>query len=377
MFYEYNFRFCVLIITNSRELERISGENESDLDKNLDTVRKKQKATRRQVLHTQKITKLAIREPDEKRKPSRFDNFTDNLSNTGDPNSEDPSWQNEKRWASILIEHITKINLRFALDRLTKGNGSCLMIACMQQLRRADIFSAAKPEVQELARNLDHRDFRKKVKLFAVDSKDPRMVTIKENYDRAKNAGIEKKSWEKYWEDMLEDSWADNYFIQAAAYYMGFNIRIITTASTEVRPYLLIECGEPGKETLWIGHITDLHYQSIIPENSRYQIDRFGEEMKDEPVKDPCPVCQKMSIVLKQHLQNEGEKDEEILKLRTLLKKTQDSLNEEKNKSKKLVDQLGSVLDQWSEERAGGGGLLQYPGGERGTQAGEERRVSE
>ena len=99
--------------------------------------------------------------------------------------------------------------------------------------------------------------------------------------------------------------------------------------------------------------------------------------MKDEPVMDPCPVCQKMSIVLKQHLQNGGEKDEEILKLRTLLKKTQDSLNEEKNKSKKLVDQLGSVLDQWSEERAGGGGLLQYPGGERGTQAGEERRVSE
>ena len=98
MFYKYNFRFCVLIITNSRELERISGENESDLDKNLDTVRKKQKATRRQVLHTQKITKLAIREPDEKRKPSRFDNFTDNLSNTGDPISEDPSWQNEKRF---------------------------------------------------------------------------------------------------------------------------------------------------------------------------------------------------------------------------------------------------------------------------------------
>ena len=62
--------------------------------------------------------------------------FTDKLRNTSDLASQDPSFSNEKRWAEIIIQHIRKIKQPFKLDRLTKGNGSCLMIAVMQQLRR-------------------------------------------------------------------------------------------------------------------------------------------------------------------------------------------------------------------------------------------------
>ena len=136
---------------------------------------------------------LNIAEPDEesiknlkkkfrsaKNSEENGEEFTDKLGNTSDVTSTDPEFANERRWAEIIIQHIIKMKQPFRLDRLTKGNGSCLMIALMQQLRRKEIYERARPEVQELARRLDHEEFRKRVNLYATISQDSRLVELKE-----------------------------------------------------------------------------------------------------------------------------------------------------------------------------------------------------
>ena len=125
--------------------------------------------------------------------------FTDELGNTSDLETQDPEFNKERGWAEIILQHIRKIKQPYRLDRLTKGNGSCLMIALMQQLRREDIYLKARPEVQELARTLDHREFRRRVKLFITNTENPRVKEFKDHY----NNSAQPKSWDQYWEDML------------------------------------------------------------------------------------------------------------------------------------------------------------------------------
>ena len=53
----------------------------------------------------------------------------------------DPAWQNEKNWADKIMESNKRLGLDFfKLDKLTKGEGSCFMIAIIQQLNRTEVF---------------------------------------------------------------------------------------------------------------------------------------------------------------------------------------------------------------------------------------------
>ena len=260
------------------------------------------------------ITNLKQRFKSSKDNEENGEKFTDELGNTCDQANQDPDFSNERGWAETIIQHIRKIKQPFRLDRLTKGNGSCLMIALMQQLRRKDIYHKGRSEVQELARSLDHREFRKRVKLFTTTTEDPRLRELREHY----NNSAEPKLWNQYWEDMLGVTWADHYFIRASAIYLDFNIEIITTSTTKEQPSITVPCGLPGRQTLWIGNITDLHYQSILIDKTHKSEDikddlspndskKQQKEMqnKDSANKnnlDQCPVCKKFFQQLNRHI---------------------------------------------------------------------------
>ena len=145
------------------------------------------------------------------------------------------------------------------------------MIALMQQLRREDIYHKARTEIKQLARTLDHREFR-------------------EHY----NNSAEPKTWDQYWNDMLGVTWADHHFIVASAYYLEFNIEIITTSATEEHPSFTIPCNLPEKDTLWLGNITDLHYQSILKDDREEPMNNPVQEsdVKKIQVRREIGTCQ-------------------------------------------------------------------------------------
>ena len=260
------------------------------------------------------ITNLKQKFKSSKDNAENGEKFTDELGNTCDPANQDPGFSNERGWAETIIQHIRKIKQPFRLDRITKRNGSCLMIALMQQLKRKDIYNKANSEVQELARSLDHREFRRRVKLFTTTMEDPRLRELRDHY----NNSAEPRSWDQYWEDMLGVTWADHYFIRASAIYLEFNIEIITTSTTKEHPSIAVPCGLPGKETLWIGNITDLHYQSILKKHKNHESIRRENQPTNDSRKlqnklhdkdstnqkslEECPICKKSFEVLNHHL---------------------------------------------------------------------------
>ena len=105
---------------------------------------------------------------------------------------------------------------------------------------------------------------------------------------------------------MLGVTWADHHFIVASAYYLEFNIEIITTSTTQAQPSMIIPCRLPQKETLWLGNITGLHYQSILKDESPNHHEKTNHhtaqkktEQKEEV---ECPICNWKGKNLKLHM---------------------------------------------------------------------------
>ena len=146
---------------------------------------------------------------------------------------------------------------------------------------------------------------------------EPRLRELRDHYNNA----AEPRSWDQYWEDMLGVTWADHYFIRASAIYLDFNIEIITTSTTKEHPSITVPCGLPGRQTLWIGNITDLHYQSILKDNTqtktikddlstndskKWQKEVQDKDSEKQKKSEECPVCKKSFIVLLQHLKKKA-----------------------------------------------------------------------
>merc|ERR1712029_843342 len=97
----------------------------------------------------------------------------------------------------------------FKLDELTKGEGSCFMIAVMQQLNRNEVFDSAREEVKELARTKDQYQLRIRVKNFICRDKanHPKVRWLRDFYNLdqvAKAAANERtETWEEYWERLM------------------------------------------------------------------------------------------------------------------------------------------------------------------------------
>ena len=88
--------------------------------------------------------------------------------------------------------------------------------------------------------------------------------------------GLQKRSWRQYWNDMQQPTgaraWADDIFVQATAWYLGLNLRIIYAgAGTQGQTVTTIDgnfspvAGGERRPLLHLGYIVNEHYQSLLP----------------------------------------------------------------------------------------------------------------
>ena len=53
------------------------------------------------------------------------------------------TWESERELADQIMDHVHKHNLNFKLDKLTRGEGNCFMIAVMQQLQQDHVYQVS------------------------------------------------------------------------------------------------------------------------------------------------------------------------------------------------------------------------------------------
>ena len=239
------------------------------------------------------------------------------------------TWKIERRIAEEIIDVVKELELNLKLDRLTEYRYNSFPIALLQQLKRVDVYELLDQELKNLADQMDSKLLRKEIVRFIKTSNHIRIREFKVLYKES--SGAAQISWNEYWKDMLNPSWTDHWFVQAAAWFLKLDIdivRIEPRLSDEPnhikRVYGMLNSsdGEANlrrKEIgpLFIGQKTDIHYQSLLPMNyvqEEKSIDKEGIEydnkynVKDveEPENDPvnitkCPNCEESFIQILRH----------------------------------------------------------------------------
>ena len=97
------------------------------------------------------------------------------------------TWESERKLADKIMHHVTKHKMNLKLDKLTRGQGNCFMVAVLQQLKRDNVYSVSSPPVQRLADEFSHQKFRQAIRSFAIKSNDKRISDIKDNYNVARS----------------------------------------------------------------------------------------------------------------------------------------------------------------------------------------------
>ena len=209
------------------------------------------------------ISNISDRPPD--RKKSKIDHGGNVLDYSSAVAAS--SWKIERNLADKIMKHVNTHKLDLKLDKLTRGKGNCFMIAVLQQLNQDHVYRVASPQVQGLADAFCHKKFRKAIRNYVLNSEDTRIADMKENYNVARIAGLQRDSWDRYWHSMTKDgTWADIFFIQATAAFLDMDLMIVDTACNEENPFYTIKAQEDSVSitTLTIGLVTDVHYQSLI-----------------------------------------------------------------------------------------------------------------
>ena len=106
---------------------------------------------------------------------------------------------------------------------------------------------------------------------FISNSKNPKILNYKKQYEEIV-APLDSKTLSEYWQIMIKDyEWVDSIFVQSTAWFLGHDIIIVTTTSTDDHPFLtisgnLVDENMPcqGIE-LTIGSLSQVHYQSLLP----------------------------------------------------------------------------------------------------------------
>ena len=179
--------------------------------------------------------------------------------------------QDEKRIANKIMMVVRRLQLPLKLDEITEGRGNCFPLAILAQCRRIEIFRALRSLTQNLIQQNDPTLLRRAVYTFMTKSRHITIQNYKKRYQEIL-ARIDDKTWEEYWEVMIRNyEWVDYVFIQSAAWYLGQDIIIVTTTSTENSPFLTIS-GNMADENipcpgiaLTIGSKSSVHYQSLLP----------------------------------------------------------------------------------------------------------------
>jgi hypothetical protein len=170
---------------------------------------------------------------------------------------------------------IQRCKLQLKLDNPTEGYGNCFPNAIVQQCRR--------PEIQDwLLENKpwvivkSQQALRRQVKNFALKSAHKTIHDYKTNYEAILKETDE--TWNDYWDNMGHDgTWVDSVFVQLTAWYIGLDIKILTTSSKPGNPYIIVT-GDINISTassfgppLLLGNYTNVHYQSLLPLSLAYE----------------------------------------------------------------------------------------------------------
>ena len=170
---------------------------------------------------------------------------------------------------SGLADTITRCNLHLKLDNDTEGYGNCFPNAIIQQCRRSEVkgWLMQKDPVKVIK---SQHSLRRQVKNFALTFENTNLEKYKENYYQILNKT--DKSWEEYWNEMgKEGVWVDTVFVQLTAWYIGLDIKILTTSSTPENPFIIVSGNIDASSIavrgppLLLGYYTNVHYQSLLP----------------------------------------------------------------------------------------------------------------
>ena len=154
------------------------------------------------------------------------------------------------------------------------------MIAILQQCQRGEILQNLPSNIRSLAgQNITQETstaFRHAVRNFVMSSEDPRILTLKTNFEEFQPGSI----WSSHWDTLVQDRvWGDNIFLRSAAMILNTNIMVISTSSTDGNPWTHFEGRLNETETgrlnetetengdcpdIFLGY-TGNHYQSLLP----------------------------------------------------------------------------------------------------------------
>ena len=178
--------------------------------------------------------------------------------------------QDDKRIALEILTKVKILNLPLKLDEITEGRGNCFPLSVIAQCRRPELFQQLDKQIQIIIERNDPTLLRKAVSSFMSNSMNQNIIKYKKRYDEIL-APVDK-SWREYWDNMIQNyEWVDYIFIQSTAWFLGHDILIITTTSTENHPFITISGNLLNENIpcqgieLIIGSKSQVHYQSLLP----------------------------------------------------------------------------------------------------------------
>ena len=160
------------------------------------------------------------------------------------------------------------------LDRPTLGDGNCWSRATVQQCQRAPI------KLYLQSRGLTITNFMQLKALIyqfvKANSQTGKIMDMKTNFDLKQlnmhEEDLPSRSWAEYWADMQTSGpWADDTFIQATAWFLRVDLRIIyvepddmtlggiTTIAGDFEP------SAQERPVLYYAYLVNYHYQSLLP----------------------------------------------------------------------------------------------------------------
>ena len=177
----------------------------------------------------------------------------------------------EIRIAHEIMKAARRLQLPLKLDEITEGRGNCFPLSVLAQCRRQEIFQDLTIPIQSLIQQGNPSLLRREIYKFMTNSRHQTIQEYKRRYQEIL-ATLDSKTWIEYWNVMLRNyEWVDSIFIQSTAWFLGLDIIIITTTSTEDHPYITISGNLVGEHIpcqgipLTIGSKSNVHYQSLLP----------------------------------------------------------------------------------------------------------------
>ena len=181
--------------------------------------------------------------------------------------------------AEKIMEGVRRAGHRFKMDSWTQGDGNCFPRAVRQQCKRSAV---------GISFIRDHRDLRRKVTSYMLESEDKEVMDMKRRWGELEV----RESWENFWERMARDTeWVEEPFIHATAWFLNRDIWVVFDSATPEAPLTFFSGDRGGSGTtcpgvpLIIGHHTDTHYQSLLPEGDTmshsFDTSRFAVEVTE------------------------------------------------------------------------------------------------